>query len=452
MWKRPFLLVAFSFPSHLCHAPFSQKVFGLTAWRIIHISSKSGPLCLTLIRGPFSPIWTGCHSILQKLYQDRFWDIVPMLSVRWARLCGVLKWKKYQNAQQIGLSGTLVIELTETRAFAVLAEQNVFKATVKSRRFVKARIDPLQWQTGWHACESLQLYLASLSVASDQKLIRSRRAFSKAAFLTPCLCPFCFCLWADCKRLVPTLHCLIIILISMLPQMCIAEQNLASPQIKRRATKFSECVKSWQTPQERILLDGHGTRPFSPWHACDRQRGILTPNLAPCFLSAFSLAGPEISVVSGFLLHSLINSKCLWPAQAQCPRGGNTISSGLCLWPPCQAACTCSSMTFLRLLTLVFIMKVNRMLFILLQMPEWLNDTLRRHVQPCTFTAYLTRAIFPTKAFTYHLLSHDTTCQVLIRNVFDHPDSHSSFRNGTLNKTLSRFHTKGIMCISNVVN
>ena len=116
------------------------------------------------------------------------------------------------------------------------------------------------------------------------------------------------------------------------------------------------------------------------------------------------------------------------------------------------AACTCSSMTFLRSFALAFILKVNGMLFPLLQMPGWLDDTLWKHVQPCTFTAYLSGAIFPTKAFTCHLLSHDTTCQVLTRDGSDHPVSPSSSKNSKLNKTLSRFHTKGIMCISNVVS
>jgi hypothetical protein len=117
-----------------------------------------------------------------------------------------------------------------------------------------------------------------------------------------------------------------------------------------------------------------------------------------------------------------------------------------------QTHCTCSSMTFPRSFTLAFVMKLNERLFTLLQMLGWLNGTLRRHVQPCTFTAYLTGAIFPTTTFTCHLLSHDTMCQVLRRNVFDHPVSHSSFGNGNFNKTLSRFHTKGIVCISNVLN
>lgn len=107
---------------------------------------------------------------------------------------------------------------------------------------------------------------------------------------------------------------------------------------------------------------------------------------------------------------------------------------------------------FSEVIALAFILKVNGMLFPLLQMPGWLDDTLWKHTQPCTFTAYLSGAIFPTKAFTCHLLSHDTTCQVLTRDGSDHPVSPSSFKNSKLNKTLSRFHTKGIMCISNVVS
>lgn len=148
------------------------------------------------------------------------------------------------------------------------------------------------------------------------KLFRFRRAFGKAAFLTLCLCPPCFCFWADCKRLVPTLHCLIIILISMLPWMCIAEQNLAPPQCESEE-------EPWNTQSEqragRPHKRGHlwvdiASSPFSPCCEGERQRWIFTLNWEPCVLSAFSLAAPEISVVCGFLLHSPINPKCPEPA------------------------------------------------------------------------------------------------------------------------------------------
>lgn len=69
-----------------------------------------------------------------------------------------------------------------------------------------------------------------------------------------------------------------------------------------------------------------------------------------------------------------------------------------------------------------------------------------------TPSASPTGAPFPTKAFTCHLLSHDSLRQVLIRNGFDHPVSHAFFRNGKLNKTLRGLPTAGIMCIWNVVN
>lgn len=193
--------------------------------------------------------------------------------------------------------------------------------------------------------------------------------------------------------------------------------------------------------------------PFPPQHRWDRPKRNFNTKLGTlCSFCFFTFCLQDFSRL-WFLTAQSDKFQSRPLVRAQHPCRVDTISSGLCIWPHGQwAACTCSSMTFLRSFTLAFILKVNGMLFPLLQMPGWLNDTLRRHAQHCTFTAYLTGAIFPTKAFTCHLLSHDTTCQVLIWNVSDHPVSPFSFRDGKLNKTLSRFHTKGIMCISNVVN
>lgn len=123
--------------------------------------------------------------------------------------------------------------ITETLDFAVLKEKNVFKATVKSRRRFD-RLDTLQWGSRMACLWKLIILLGFAWCWKWPKLIGSRRAFSKAAFLTLCLCPSCFCCRADCKRLVPTLHRLIIILISMLSWMCITEQNLAPPRCKSR--------------------------------------------------------------------------------------------------------------------------------------------------------------------------------------------------------------------------
>lgn len=132
-----------------------------------HNSSNLGPLCFTLISGPNSPIWPRCHSLLWKLCQKKSWNIIPILRVRWVSLNSVPKWKKSCNAEQISLSGILVIEFTETLDFAVLKEKNVFKATVKSRRLFD-RLDTLQWGSKWLVCESLQFCLALPGVESDQ--------------------------------------------------------------------------------------------------------------------------------------------------------------------------------------------------------------------------------------------------------------------------------------------
>ena len=137
--------------------------------------------------------------------------------------------------------------ITETLDFAVLKEKNVFKATVKSRRLFD-RLDTLQWGSRMACLWKLIILLGFAWCWKWPKLIGSRRAFSKAAFLTLCLCPSCFCCRADCKRLVPTLHRLIIILISMLSWMCITEQNLAPPQCKSRE-------ESWNSQSVQRLID-----------------------------------------------------------------------------------------------------------------------------------------------------------------------------------------------------
>ena len=79
--------------------------------------------------------------------------------------------------------------------------------------------------------------------------------------------------------------------------------------------KFSECAKV-----KRSQKRGHHWKaivPFSIQHRWDRQKkggGEFNINLGTCVLSASSLAAPEILVVYGFPLHSLINSKThSWP-------------------------------------------------------------------------------------------------------------------------------------------
>lgn len=88
------------------------------------------------------------------------------------REVGLFGWgtnmEEIPNAQHIGLCGTLVIEFIETLDFTVLEEKNVFKATAKSLSPFNERPDLLQWETVWHACESLQLCLALPGVESDQ--------------------------------------------------------------------------------------------------------------------------------------------------------------------------------------------------------------------------------------------------------------------------------------------
>lgn len=75
------------FPSHLHHAPSSQGRFvAQPSKRTTHNSSSLRPLCLTRIGGPVSPIWPKLHSLLEKLCQERFWDII--LRMRWAYLDG----------------------------------------------------------------------------------------------------------------------------------------------------------------------------------------------------------------------------------------------------------------------------------------------------------------------------------------------------------------------------
>lgn len=133
------------------------------------------------------------------------------------------------------------------------------------------------------------------------KRMRSRRAFRKAAFLTLCLCPSCFYHRADCKRLLPTLHRLIIILISMLPWMCIAEQNLAPPRCESREEPWnSQSVQNvGSPPQRRPLWLGIAPSPFSPRRGGRDKEGFgyRTGNLC---LSVCAPQPTEISFVASY--------------------------------------------------------------------------------------------------------------------------------------------------------
>ena len=129
-----------------------------------------------------------------------------------------------------------------------------------------------------------------------------------------------------------------------------AKFSSSSVQIKRRVMKFSECAKV-----DRSQKRGHhwmAIVPFSIQYRWDRQKKkkkeSLISNWEPCVLSASLLGVPEILVVCGFPPHSLINFKIrsrpepvpLWSGCYQ------LWSLHLTTWT--TAACTCSSVTFLR--------------------------------------------------------------------------------------------------------
>lgn len=103
-----------------------------------------------------------------------------------------------------------------------------------------------------------------------------------------------------------------------------------------------------------------------PNQGAGRQRGILLPNGELCVLSPSPLAASAMALVCALLLNSLIHSKDPGPVPAQCPNGVNVPSSGCRIYPVIVPA---GSMTFLRLLTLALVTKVNKRLFTLLQMP-----------------------------------------------------------------------------------
>lgn len=222
MRKRPFILVVWLISKLLAsHFIFTKRLWS-NCLKSTHNSSNFGPLCFTLISGPNSPIWPRCHSLLWKLCQKKFWNIIPILRVRWVSLNSVPKWRNPAMQSKSVFLVSWLLNLLKLD-FAVLKEKSVFKATVKSRRLFD-RPDTLQWGSRMACLWKLTTLFGFAWCWKWPKLIGSRRAFSKAAFLTLFLCPSCFCCGADCKRLVPTLHRLIIILISMLSWMCITEQ------------------------------------------------------------------------------------------------------------------------------------------------------------------------------------------------------------------------------------
>lgn len=265
------------------------------------------------------------------------------------------------------------------------------------------------------------------------KLIRSRRAFHKTAFLTLTL-PCVLLRLSRLQELVPTLHCLIIILISMLPWMWIAEQNLAFSLVWMKSGAWNS------QPKQRVLrtLDGpplHKQSSWSPVRGLERQRGILLPNFVFFLPLHLQLLRLPLIVPCYWIVWYIPNTR--GPVQVRCPVEwmlpaliGASPQRGS--WPGIPVG----SMTFPRSLTLSLVTKVNKRLFTLLQMSGWLerHSEETRTTLHITFTACLTGAVFPTTAFTCHLLSHGTTCQVLTRNVF----AHSSFRNGKLKTTLSK--------------
>ena len=111
MWKWPFILVVWLISKLLASHFIFTKGLWSNCLKSTHNSSNFGPLCFTLISGPNSPIWPRCHSLLWKLCQTKSWNIISILRVRWVSLNSVPKWKKSRNAEQISLSGILVIEL-----------------------------------------------------------------------------------------------------------------------------------------------------------------------------------------------------------------------------------------------------------------------------------------------------------------------------------------------------
>lgn len=122
-------------------------------------------------------------------------------------------------------------------------------------------------------------------------------------------------------ELVPTLHCLIIILISMLPWMCIAEQNLAFPWCESREEhEILSLSKGLVDLGWGHLCTNRVAAPlWPPIRGPERQRGVLLPNGELCVLSASPLAASEIALVCALLLNSLIHSKHPGPAQVRCP-------------------------------------------------------------------------------------------------------------------------------------
>lgn len=221
----------------------------------------------------------------------------------------------------------------------------------------------------------------------------------------------------------------------MLPWMCTAEQNLAPPRCAPREEPWNtQSVQRVGRPQRRGHL-GASRIPssFSPGHEGDRQRANLTPNWKPCVLSAFSLAAPEISVVCGFLQHGLINSKCPELPKPSVPKK----------WKPLALVCAFGHMATGRVyLQLHDFPEVAHISFCYeseqatVYSPADARMT-GGHSEETRVTLHI-RSLFyrghvSHKGFTCHLCSHDATHQILTRNRFDHPVSHSFFRNRKLN-------------------
>lgn len=135
--------------------------------------------------------------------------------------------------------------------------------------------------------------------------------------------------------------------------------------------KFSECAKCWKSSAKETPLDGHSALSFLSPTWWERQRGFGYRTRYLWFLLPLRLGPPT---PPRFHMGLPTAQSATFQTPAACASPAPLPSQGDLRWSVHltarqQAACTRSSMTFLRSLPLAFIMKVNRMLFTLLQMP-----------------------------------------------------------------------------------
>lgn len=167
---------------------------------------------------------------------------------------------------------------------------------------------------------------------------------------------------------MPTLPGLVIILISTLPWMCVAQLSSSSVWIKKRAMKFSGCAKCWKSSAQETPLGGQSALSFLSPTVGETKRGLGT-TLGTSGSSCPPYPAEVSSVASYSSVGSIPNPRGLRQPSAPAERTRDPLWS-VPLSAQQEAACTCSSMALGRSLPLAFIARVNGPLLAQLRTPR----------------------------------------------------------------------------------